>query len=60
MVFPWLLAFDGDDKSAFEAAATILLNWGQGFYEFHPNPPVEVLRDADARYCDDREECEVV
>ena len=48
MVFPWLLAFDGDDKSAFEAAATILLNWGQGFYEFHPNPPVEVLRDADA------------
>ena len=45
--FPWLLAFDGDELGAFEACATVLLNWGGRFYEYHPNPPIEVLRDAD-------------
>ena len=46
-VYPLLLAFGGDDLAAFEASATVLLNWGACFYEFHPHPPVEVLRDAD-------------
>ena len=48
MVYPWTLVFGADELAAFEAAATVLLNWGQAFYEYHPNPPVEVLRDADA------------
>lgn len=47
-VYPFACAFEGDDLAAFEATATVLANWGQGLYEFHPNPPVEVLRDADA------------
>jgi hypothetical protein len=42
-VFPWVLAFDGDEVATFEAAATVLANWGQRFYECHPYPPVELL-----------------
>lgn len=26
-VYPWLKAFDGDDVSAFEACASVLLSW---------------------------------
>ena len=52
-VFPWLLAFDGDDLAAFEAAATVLTNWGLRLYEYHPHPPAEVLAEAHAvlAYC---------
>jgi len=28
-VFPWLLAFEGDELAGFEASATVLSNWGQ-------------------------------
>jgi hypothetical protein len=42
-VFPWVLAFDGDEVATFEAAATVLANWGQRFFECYPYPPVELL-----------------
>ena len=38
--FPWVVCFGADDLAAFEAAATVLVNWGQSRNEYHPHPPV--------------------
>jgi hypothetical protein len=46
-LFPLMDAFGGDDLGAFEACATVLLNWGQSFYEFYPHPPVVILGQAE-------------
>lgn len=42
-----MVVFGGDDLSTFEVCATVLLNWGRQFYEYHPNPPVGLLGDAE-------------
>ena len=48
--FPWVVCFGADDLAAFEAAATVLVNWGQSRNEYHPHPPVGV--QPCLAYCD--------
>jgi hypothetical protein len=42
--FPFVKLFGPHSESAFEALATLLTNWGRGWFELFPNPPLPLLR----------------
>lgn len=42
-VFPFLKIFEHDAMVCFEVVATVLLNHGQHWFEFHPLPPINYL-----------------
>lgn len=42
--FPFVKLFGPKAESAFEALATLLTNWCQGWFELFPNPPLPLLR----------------
>jgi hypothetical protein len=42
--FPFVKLFGAKAESAFEAVATLLLNWCSGWFELFPNPPLPLLR----------------
>lgn len=44
LAFPFVKLFGPKAESAFEAVATLLLNWCQGWFELFPNPPLPLLR----------------
>ncbi|XP_077865316.1 TBC1 domain family member 31-like [Saccoglossus kowalevskii] len=41
--FPFIKLFQNNQLVCFEVIATILLNWCQHWFEFFPNPPINVL-----------------
>ena len=41
--FPFVKYLCNSPLEAFEVLATVLLNWGQLWFEFFPNPPISVL-----------------
>eukprot|EP00736_Rhodelphis_marinus_P006675 Rmarinus@m.190 len=43
LAFPFAKLFGRDEIGAFEVVATVILNWGQGWFEFFPHPPIAVL-----------------
>nr|CAB3266840.1 TBC1 domain family member 31 [Phallusia mammillata] len=43
MVFPFVKLFQNNALICFEMIATILTNWCQHWFEFFPNPPINVL-----------------
>lgn len=43
LIFPFVKLFLNDQFSGFEVIATTLLNWCQKWWEYFPNPPIEVL-----------------
>ncbi|XP_033626137.1 TBC1 domain family member 31-like [Asterias rubens] len=43
MAFPFVKLFQNNQLVCFEVIATILSNWCQQWFEFFPNPPVNVL-----------------
>jgi hypothetical protein len=42
--FPFVRVVGPNQVVAFEALATLLVNWGQGWFDLWPNPPVQLLR----------------
>jgi len=44
LAFPFVKLFGPKAESAFEAVATLLLNWCKGWFELFPNPPLPLLR----------------
>lgn len=42
--FPLVVLFGANGHGAFEAAATLLLNWAEGWFEAYPAPPATLLR----------------
>lgn len=44
LAFPFIKLFGPKAESVFEAVATLLLNWCQGWFELFPNPPLPLLR----------------
>lgn len=44
LAFPFVKLFGPKAESVFEAVATLLLNWCQGWFELFPNPPLPLLR----------------
>jgi hypothetical protein len=42
--FPFVRVLGPNQVVAFEALATLLVNWGQGWFDLWPNPPVQLLR----------------
>jgi len=43
LAFPFVKYFEHDQVGAFEAIATVLTSWCQLWFEFFPNPPINVL-----------------
>ncbi|XP_070574109.1 TBC1 domain family member 31-like [Ptychodera flava] len=43
LAFPFVKLFQNNQLVCFEVVATILLNWCQHWFEFFPNPPINVL-----------------
>ncbi|KAI8810836.1 hypothetical protein BJ742DRAFT_675406 [Cladochytrium replicatum] len=43
MIFPFVQVFQGDTYSCFECVMAFLMNWCQKWWDYYPNPPVEVL-----------------
>ncbi|TPX59801.1 hypothetical protein PhCBS80983_g02246 [Powellomyces hirtus] len=43
LVFPFVKVYLSDMFAGFEIIATVLLNWCQKWWEYHPNPPIECL-----------------
>ncbi|TPX37151.1 hypothetical protein SmJEL517_g01058 [Synchytrium microbalum] len=43
LVFPFAYLMVNDTFMCFEAVMTILINWCQKWWEYYPNPPVELL-----------------
>jgi hypothetical protein len=47
MVFPFVKIFGNDTFACFEVILTIVNNWCRLWWEFYPNPPVQVLCSAE-------------
>ncbi|KAL7057906.1 hypothetical protein AAHC03_016996 [Spirometra sp. Aus1] len=43
LAFPFVKLFQGNQLQAFEVLATVLTNWCAGWFEYFPNPPINVL-----------------
>ncbi|KAJ3008178.1 TBC1 domain member 31, partial [Thoreauomyces humboldtii] len=43
MVFPFVKMFLADMFAGFEIVVTVLVNWCQKWWEYYPNPPIEIL-----------------
>eukprot|EP00037_Helgoeca_nana_P010974 m.97506 g.97506 ORF g.97506 m.97506 type:complete len:915 (+) comp20535_c0_seq3:232-2976(+) len=43
LAFPFIKFFENTPFASFEAVMTIIVNWCQQWFEFFPNPPVNVL-----------------
>ncbi|CAH1269669.1 TBC1D31 [Branchiostoma lanceolatum] len=43
LAFPFVKLFQNNQMVCFEAIATILVNWCQQWFEYFPNPPINVL-----------------
>ncbi|KAJ3121971.1 TBC1 domain member 31 [Nowakowskiella sp. JEL0407] len=43
MVFPFVKLLVGDTFTCFEVVMTVLLNWCEKWWDYYPNPPIEVL-----------------
>ncbi|KAM3842051.1 TBC1 domain family member 31 [Vipera latastei] len=43
LVFPFVKLFQNNQLICFEVVATVIINWCQHWFEFFPNPPVNVL-----------------
>ena len=43
MIFPLVKLFQNNALVCFEVSATVLLNWCQHWFEFFPNPPINIL-----------------
>ncbi|CAL1535275.1 unnamed protein product [Lymnaea stagnalis] len=41
--FPFVKLFQNNHLVCFELIATILVNWGQHWFEYFPNPPINIL-----------------
>ncbi|XP_059168876.1 TBC1 domain family member 31-like [Physella acuta] len=41
--FPFVKMFQNNHLICFEMVATILVNWGQHWFEYFPNPPINIL-----------------
>ncbi|KAA3681060.1 uncharacterized protein DEA37_0013428 [Paragonimus westermani] len=42
-VFPFVKLFQNNLLYAFEVVATVLMNWCAGWFEYFPNPPINIL-----------------
>ena len=42
-LYPFMRVFGGDLFSCFESVMAIITNWCQLWWEFYPNPPVQIL-----------------
>ena len=42
-IFPFVKMYQNNSLLAFEISATLLLNWAQLWFEFYPNPPINIL-----------------
>lgn len=43
LAFPFVKLFQNNHLVCFEIVATIITNWGQHWFEYFPNPPINVL-----------------
>uniref|UniRef100_A0A8C6YCC7 TBC1 domain family member 31 n=1 Tax=Naja naja TaxID=35670 RepID=A0A8C6YCC7_NAJNA len=43
LVFPFVKLFQNNQLICFEVVATVIINWCQHWFEFFPNPPINVL-----------------
>ncbi|KAM6457750.1 TBC1 domain family member 31 isoform 1-T1 [Liasis olivaceus] len=43
LAFPFVKLFQNNQLICFEVVATIIINWCQHWFEFFPNPPINVL-----------------
>uniref|UniRef100_A0A670Y400 TBC1 domain family member 31 n=1 Tax=Pseudonaja textilis TaxID=8673 RepID=A0A670Y400_PSETE len=43
LVFPFVKLFQNNQLICFEVVATVIINWCQHWFEFFPNPPVNIL-----------------
>lgn len=43
LVFPFVKLFQNNQLICFEVVATVLVNWCQNWFEFFPNPPINLL-----------------
>ena len=43
IIFPFVKLFQNNALVCFEVAASVLLNWCQHWFEFFPNPPINIL-----------------
>jgi len=41
--FPFVKLFQNNHLVCFEVIATVLVNWGQHWFEYFPNPPINIL-----------------
>ncbi|XP_030013190.1 TBC1 domain family member 31 [Sphaeramia orbicularis] len=43
VAFPFVKLFQNNPMLCFEVVATIIVNWGQHWFEYFPNPPLNIL-----------------
>lgn len=43
MIFPFVKLFQNNHMVCFEIIVTLIQNWCQFWFEFHPNPPINIL-----------------
>lgn len=43
LIFPFIVTFKNDTFTSFEVILTFIINWAQKWFDFYPNPPIEVL-----------------
>jgi hypothetical protein len=48
IVFPFVKLFALDEIECFEIVLSFLVHWLQHFFEFFPNPPINVLQNIES------------
>ncbi|XP_038567965.1 TBC1 domain family member 31 isoform X2 [Micropterus salmoides] len=43
VAFPFVKLFQNNPMLCFEVVATVIVNWGQHWFEYFPNPPLNIL-----------------
>uniref|UniRef100_A0A8C9XDK6 TBC1 domain family member 31 n=1 Tax=Sander lucioperca TaxID=283035 RepID=A0A8C9XDK6_SANLU len=47
VAFPFVKLFQNNPMLCFEVVATVIVNWGQHWFEYFPNPPLNILSMAE-------------
>ncbi|XP_074510859.1 TBC1 domain family member 31 isoform X2 [Sebastes fasciatus] len=47
VAFPFVKLFQNNPMLCFEVVATVVVNWGQHWFEYFPNPPLNILSMAE-------------